>query len=297
MQQEQQVPLNSIHLFFFFLPLDLYSVDSNTWVFIWFPFLGMQGNSHLSRAFWSIFDVYFRMRGCCTFLHLICWISTRVLIPWARLKLALLSAETAPNISRPTWAISHSPAGKVILCHLVRDIVKVDLSITDVLLPLWRKTSGLQYQSHGKSFAPASKQSAHLKSLENWAAVSTAKLILLHFLLLLVFARSNWHRSARKCYSHIRVPSQGLWRMVKLLVRAKPMCLRCLLLPGQTDTDLPRCAMVTPSFYSGGIPSVTPGLTSSSMKDFWWNPLTGALGFGMMGKVLYQLLSTMEFLN
>lgn len=101
----------------------------------------------------------------------------------------LASAETAPNISRPTWAISHNPAGKVILCHLVRHVVKVDLIITYVLLPLWRKASGLQYQSHGKSFAQASKHSAHLESLENWAAISTAKLILLHFLLLLVFAR------------------------------------------------------------------------------------------------------------
>lgn len=217
--------------------------------------------------------------------------------PVGQAEAVLASAETAPNISRPTWAISHNPAGKVILCHLVRHVVKVDLIITYVLLPLWRKASGLQYQSHGKSFAQASKHSAHLESLENWAAISTAKLILLHFLLLLVFARSNWHRSARMCYSHIRVPSQGLWRTVKLLVRAKPMCLRCLLLPGQTDTDLPRCAMVTPSFYSGGIPSVTPGLPSSSMKDFWWNPLTVALGFGMVGKVLYQLLSTMVFLN
>lgn len=44
--------------------------------------------------------------------------------------------------------------------------------------------------------------------------LALAKRILLHLLLLRVFARSNWHQLV--CHGHIRVPIQSLWRAAEL---------------------------------------------------------------------------------
>lgn len=81
----------------------------------------------------------------------------------------LTSGETAlTNISRTASATSHHPAGKKIMSCLVRLVMKVSVIRMYVFLPPPRKLFGSQYQSHGTSFGQASKQRAHLESLENW---------------------------------------------------------------------------------------------------------------------------------
>jgi len=60
----------------------------------------------------------------------------------------------------------------MIMRHLIRLVMKVGVVRMCVLLPPPRKSFGSQYQSHGTSFVQASKQSAHLESLENWEAVN-----------------------------------------------------------------------------------------------------------------------------
>lgn len=76
------------------------------------------------------------------------------------------SAETAPTNIRTARATGCHPAGKIIMCHLVRLVVKVGVIRIYVFLPS-QKLFGWQCQRHGPSFVQASKQSAHLESLEN----------------------------------------------------------------------------------------------------------------------------------
>lgn len=53
----------------------------------------------------------------------------------------------------------------------------------------------------------------------------------------------------------------------------------CLCLLGQSDKD-----ELWSHHFALEIPFVTLGLTSPSMKNFWWFPLIAALGFGVLGK-------------
>lgn len=88
------------------------------------------------------------------------------------------SVDTAPtNISRTARATSCHPAGKITMCRL-RLVVKVGVIRMYVFLPS-QKSFGWQYQSHGPSFVQASKQSAHVESLENtcWADIASSSII------------------------------------------------------------------------------------------------------------------------
>lgn len=151
------------------MPLDLYGVCSNTWV------------TYLDSLFreiatiWEWFDLYLMFTsGWDDAGDFSVWSAEFPPIqldfdPMVQAEAFLTSAETAlTNISSAAWAISHHPAGKMTMRCLVRLVMKVGVIRMYVFLPPPQKSFGSQYESHGTSFVQASKQSAHLESLENW---------------------------------------------------------------------------------------------------------------------------------